>query len=878
MLMKELARRELARRNLLYFVQQTYPQYTPGWVHQDICHRLEKFSAAVDARKSPRLMLLMPPRHGKPIFEEERVVMGDGTWKKLKDIEVGDEVMTHRGRPKRVKEVFIQGDLPCVSLVTKQGKKAIAALDHPFLTPHGWVEAQNLAYGTGVLTPGKFELRGSTKRTTEEFALAGYLLSDGNTTIVKQPKEHYKPRVNVRFSNDDINIVEDFEVCATKTGFAMSKVGGMPSDYRLKSRLVHTKGRVGKRAKNATPSDWVIEAGLTGHSHSKQVPEWVFQGTEHQISRFLGAYLACDGTVNNPVSAKAVAEIYSVNLDMMKDLARLLMLIGVHGRIEIKKQTGLGKRKLYRLAIRGKEQLAILARKLEVKGYKGNRLLGWSHQFAEMPGREYVTDWIVDNCPLTEPKPCRCLEVEDDHTFIVNGMIVHNSELASIRFPAWHLGKYPRHELINVGYNLELPMKFSRKVREIIKEPGYAPIFPETKLDPDVQSAEAWQTTAGGGFTAAGVGGGITGKGAHVLIIDDPIKNQEEADSILTREGLWDWYQSTAYTRLAPGGGVLVVQTWWNDDDLAGRLQKAMRDNPEMDQFVVIKYPAIAEQYEYINESNGDIIKLDKPAEDPTLKLLREKGEGLHLDRYPTQDLLRIKANLSPRIWSALYQQNPVPDEGMYFKQEYFAYTPSLPSPVGMRIYAAWDLAIGEKALNDFNVGVVLIQDPQDNLFLAEMERFKGDSFQIVETILDQAQRWMNYYGASFLLGIEDSNIWKAIKPLYNKRSQERRIYPAMETLKPLTDKIARARPLQGRMQQRKLYLPEGASYRFVVQSELLRFPAGAHDDIVDALAWAVQLSVGKAPPRLPTPKKLISWKDNIEKITTENGGGHMSA
>ena len=123
------------------------------------------------------------------------------------------------------------------------------------------------------------------------------------------------------------------------------------------------------------------------------------------------------------------------------------------------------------------------------------------------------------------------------------------SDLASIRFPALHLGHHPEHEVINCGYNLDLPMKFSRKVREIARDPSFVALFPACSLDAQSQSAEAWNTTLGGGFTAAGVGGGITGKGAHILIIDDPIKNQEEADSIQTRENLWTWYWSTAYTR-----------------------------------------------------------------------------------------------------------------------------------------------------------------------------------------------------------------------------------------------------------------------------------------------------------------------------------------
>ena len=139
------------------------------------------------------------------------------------------------------------------------------------------------------------------------------------------------------------------------------------------------------------------------------------------------------------------------------------------------------------------------------------------------------------------------------------------SELCSRAFPSWHLGRNPRHEIIACSYNVSLAMTFSKKVKEVLQDPVFHPVF-DIRLDPNNQSAEEWaldrsaNRTHAGGYVAAGVGGGITGKGAHLLIIDDPLKNAEEADSADTREKLWDWYGSTAYTRLAPGGGVLVVQ------------------------------------------------------------------------------------------------------------------------------------------------------------------------------------------------------------------------------------------------------------------------------------------------------------------------------
>jgi predicted phage terminase large subunit-like protein len=480
------------------------------------------------------------------------------------------------------------------------------------------------------------------------------------------------------------------------------------------------------------------------------------------------------------------------------------------------------------------------------------------------------------------------------------------SELGSIRFPGWALGHHPEWEFINCGYNLDLPMKFSRKVRETLRDPAFTSLFPECQIDKESQSAEAWMTTAGGGFTAAGVGGGITGKGAHILGIDDPIKNQEEADSITTRDSLWAWYWSTAYSRLAPGGGVLLIQTCWSDDDLAGRLQQRMADaanDPEeyedVDNFTIIRYPAMAEKWEYHNKKTDLIDRFDDPLDeqhiaervnqrdegrsvpvevDDTYTLLRMPGEALHPERFTEKMIRRLKANQPPRVWSALYQQNPVPDEGIYFRQEYFKFEPQVPEHYGRKVYQAWDFAIGQKQQNDWTVGVTLIQDEDDHLHCAELVRFKGDSFTIVEEILDAAARWGSEPNAPLRLGFEDGQIWKSIKPLLEKRMYERGQYPPYSVLKPLTDKLARARPLQGRMQQGRLWFPKDAPWVAEVQKELLRFPAAAHDDIVDALAWAVTLAVNEKPPARRKPQKITSWKDKLRAAARAGDGSHMAA
>lgn len=216
------------------------------------------------------------------------------------------------------------------------------------------------------------------------------------------------------------------------------------------------------------------------------------------------------------------------------------------------------------------------------------------------------------------------------------------SELASRRFPAWYLGQQPGKSIIAASYNSDLATDFGRQVRNILDSQEHAALF-GAQLADDNRAANRWSTTAGGHYVAAGVGTAITGRGADILLIDDPLKDREEADSELQRGKVWDWYTSTAYTRLAPGGRIIVIQTRWHEDDLSGRL--------------------LTEQ-----ERGGD--KWDVLQ----LAAINQHGEPLWPEFYPLPVLERYRSVLPARDWSALYQQTPTPDEGDYFKREWFRY------------------------------------------------------------------------------------------------------------------------------------------------------------------------------------------------------------
>lgn len=369
------------------------------------------------------------------------------------------------------------------------------------------------------------------------------------------------------------------------------------------------------------------------------------------------------------------------------------------------------------------------------------------------------------------------------------------SELASRRFPAWFLGIHPEQPIIAASYNAELAGDFGREVRNIVATPEYQALFPETRLADDSKAANRWHTGQGGGYVAAGVGTAITGRGAKILLIDDPFKDRKEADSELNRQRVKDWYTSTAYTRLMPGGAVIVIQTRWHDDDLAGWL--------------------LAEQ-----ERGGD--KWDVLC----LPAIDGEGRALWPEWYPIERLREIQAVLPARDWNALYQQNPIPDDGDYFKGDWF--TEYDVAPKGLSVYGASDYAVTDGD-GDYTEHGVFGMDANGNLYILDWWFGQTTSDVWIESKCDlirkhQPQCWFGEAGP----------IRRAVEPFMVRRMMERNTICRIEWLPSIADKEARARGFQGLASMGKVYLPRHAPWKGHVLSQLMRFPAGKHDDAVD--------------------------------------------
>lgn len=432
------------------------------------------------------------------------------------------------------------------------------------------------------------------------------------------------------------------------------------------------------------------------------------------------------------------------------------------------------------------------------------------------------------------------------------------SELASRRFPAWFLGNHPEKSIIAASYNSELAGDFGRDVRNIVASAEYNALF-KTGLAADSKAAGRWHTDTGGGYVAAGVGTAITGRGAHILLIDDPFKDRESADSETIREKTYNWYMSTAYTRLESSiteqdpdplwnqerqqgklkpfeGAIVIIQTRWHEDDLAGRLLADMADGA--DQFEVLDLPAIS-----------------------------DTGEALWPGKYPIERLEAIKKALPSREWEALYQQRPTVESGTFFKREWFQRYRLGEHPRNSTPYISSDFAVTADD-GDFTELGAFSLSADDDIFVTDWWYSQATADVWVEQAID----WFKSKQPYCFFG-EAGVIRRAVEPFLVKRCRERKTYSRIEWLTRTGDKAAMARAFQARASMGKVYIPH-CDWGDRLINQLVAFPAGKHDDAVDVCALfglALDEVVPGMKPEKPIEKTRDRWVDAFEEREDSN-------
>lgn len=388
------------------------------------------------------------------------------------------------------------------------------------------------------------------------------------------------------------------------------------------------------------------------------------------------------------------------------------------------------------------------------------------------------------------------------------------SEQVSRRLPAWALGKHPDLQFIGASYSADLANRMSRDVQRIIEGDNYADVFPDVKLPQkgdtnNTRTQDLFEIVGHkGAYRAAGVGGGITGMGADIGVIDDPVKDAKEANSKTYRDSVWEWYTTTFYTRLSPKSGILLCMTRWHEDDLAGRLLKAAEDG-DGDQWQVIDYPAIAEK----DEKH------------------RKEGEALHPERFPLSRLVKIMRAIGSRAWNALYQGRPTSKTGGVFLTDRFITVDAIPAGIIIKRVRAWDFA-ATKDGGDYTAGVLMGEGNDGRYYILDVVRGQYSSLEVESVLKATASR--DGYDVEIHLPQDPGAAGKA-----QAQRQVSLLSGYIAKSERMTgDKVTRAAAFAAQVEAGNVVLLRG-SWNDEFINELGDFPLGKHDDQVDAAADA---------------------------------------
>jgi len=394
------------------------------------------------------------------------------------------------------------------------------------------------------------------------------------------------------------------------------------------------------------------------------------------------------------------------------------------------------------------------------------------------------------------------------------------STYGSVVVPSWVMGRTPGYRMIGVSYASDLARKLGRRTRSIVRQGAYKTLF-GTEISQDSSAADEWALENGSEYMSGGLLSGITGNRADLVVVDDPVKGRQDAESEVIRKRTIEAFDDDVRTRLKPGGSVIIIQTRWHEEDLAGSI-------------LPIGYDGESGIIRCRDDADWEVVCLPAMAERSDDPLGRRPGEYLWPEWFPRSHWTQFERK--PRTWASLYQQRPAPEEGDLFQAAWLLPYDKMPDRSTMQIYGGSDYAVTADG-GDYTVHVVVGIDPQDRMWLLDLWRGQTASDEWVEAFCDLVLEWKPLGWAE-----ETGQIKSGVGPFLEKRMRERKAFVAREVFPTRGDKAIRAQSIRGRMALDGLHVPHQLPWYPGFRSELLTFPTGRNDDQVDALGLVGQL------------------------------------
>ena len=787
--------------------------------------------------RNDRLIVNQPPGTMKPIAEFESVMTQSGP-KLLKDIVVGDMVLTHRGRFRKVTAVHEQGELDVLKVCMNSARTVNAAADHPFLTTRGWVKAEDLVPGSdycgvpvvqAALTPDKV-------MSDEEARLLGYLVGDG---CVK-----YRAYT---FTSADQESIEDFIRCAAACGFYAKDIG--PKTKLVKTHTISLRSTSEKwnTKRDGEPRihTWLKGHGLHGSSsYTKFIPKAVFCGGESAIRNFLAAYFSSDGHVGVRHSGKKTtmaAKCSTVSIRLAHDVMHAMWMVGISVRVRRKEVKLKSKRQgdtfvSYEALSESRNEVRKIA---DLPGLLARKRVAGDRSFADKFERNIWEDQVVD-VQKSGKAICRCLTVEEDSSFVVNGIAVHNSYLLNVFFPAWVWAQDPSKRFAHYSYTETLPNQQKEVFLRLITSQWYTKRFGKFKIISDSDKG-GLLNSRGGTRVGGGVGGALTGMHPHFLLIDDPHKAKDVASAKEMQKAL-TWFAGTVATRgMLQRMAIVLCMQRLAANDLCGAVLGEMSGGASEMPDAIAADIATKDWIHACLPMRFDPDHRYRWHKDPR----KAKGELLWPERITLADIAArmrmmeidpLQANVP-----AQFDQDPLSKSGTLFDQlrgSLIRYEDLPAKLVHGLACRGWDRANSDTGKGDWTAGVLTVEYDGIKYIVNRIKFQKSDTDRdnaIEKVAVADSKRWDNYRAANEVNPGPDG------KPAHNALARKLAAHGilCMSQLAAKT-KRQRAIPFAAGIKYGTVRILDGQEWTEDFLKELKLFPAGANDDQVDAGAHSI--------------------------------------